>query len=209
MTLDERDFVVEEEVGAFEVKGLDLPPELKALGYTEVPPHKIILLLPEQLYELGISRSKVLATINQKRLAAYLHFRKAGWIIRDGANYGVDYLLYAGAPGTVHSKFGVMIYGDGDLLAEKGLTWRSFAGIARSVYNSKKELLVVKVVQKGENVAEEGNEPAFQVDKISKIERFLPNMKDSNPLFKNSSDKSPSTPGKDSVKETPPDKELD
>ena len=176
--------MIEKDVGAFEVKGEEIPPELKFLGYTEIPLHKIILLLPEQLFELGISRTQILDSIDHKRLAVYLSFRRLGWIVRDGANYGVDYLLYSGPPGTVHSKYGVMIYGNEDVLAEKGLTWRSFAGIARSVYNSKKELLIVKVVEK--NSGEEGGDEKgvkYRVDKAFKIERFLPNMKDSYPFF--------------------------
>src|SRR5437588_1652855 len=122
MVIREEDLVIEKDVGAFEVKGEELPPELKSLGYTEIPLHKIILLLPEQLYELGISRTQILDSINHKRLAVYLSFRRLGWIIRDGANYGVDYLLYSGPPGTVHSKYGVMIYSEEEVITEKGLT---------------------------------------------------------------------------------------
>ena len=43
------------------------------------------------------------------RVAAALHLRRAGWILQDGAVFGVDFMLYGGVPGTVHSTWAALV----------------------------------------------------------------------------------------------------
>lgn len=132
----------------------ELPEFLKPLGYVQVPKSHIIPLLAEQAHQLGLITQ---SCVTAERFIVYRHFTDLGWIIRDGATYGVDYLLYSGPPGQVHSQYAVLI-GNGQVLK-----WRHFAGIARTVYNAKKELLVVRT-------------DGQVIQSIHKVDRFLPEM---------------------------------
>lgn len=135
-----------------------VPQILKDLGYTEVPKSHIIPLLPEQAHHQGLLKDPSLIPIG--RQIVYKYFTERGWIIRDGATYGVDYLLYAGPPGQVHSKYGVLI---NNTTTGETLKWRHFAGIARTVYNAKKELLVVRCDNSS-------------VQSVLKVDRFQPEL---------------------------------
>ena len=141
------------------VRGEECPEVLAQIGYTEIPKSHIIPLLPEQAHHLAFL-PQIPQQVPIERQIAFKHFTALGWILRDGATYGVDYLLYGGPPGKVHSQYGVLVSN-----VEKGevLKWRYLAGIARTVYNAKKELLIVRTNQ-------------TQVLCIYKVDRFLPEL---------------------------------
>jgi hypothetical protein len=46
------------------------------------------------------------------RWTTYQHFRRLGFIVRDGLNYGVDFMLYREPPGVAHALYGVLILDD-------------------------------------------------------------------------------------------------
>jgi tRNA intron endonuclease, catalytic C-terminal domain len=56
--------------------------------------------------------------------------------IKNGSKYGVDFLVYSGEPGKVHSSFGV-------LLAENSLDWRFIISACRVMDQVKKSLFII------------------------------------------------------------------
>ena len=79
------------------------------------------------------------------------------WTVKEGAKYGVDYLLYQGEPGKVHSSFGVIIdyntgCSDDSRSPEKGkvnrsdkniLDWRFITSACRVMDQVNKKLVIV------------------------------------------------------------------
>ena len=51
------------------------------------------------------------------RLASFVHFRKAGWLLKSGLQYGSDFVLYRNVPSLVHSDHCVVIQPSSDALA--------------------------------------------------------------------------------------------
>ncbi|XP_027333830.1 tRNA-splicing endonuclease subunit Sen2-1-like [Abrus precatorius] len=45
---------------------------------------------------------------------AYSHLRMKNWVVRSGAQYGVDFIVYRHHPARVHSEYGVLVLCDGD-----------------------------------------------------------------------------------------------
>ncbi|KRY89649.1 Beta-lactamase-like protein 2 [Trichinella pseudospiralis] len=80
------------------------------------------------------------------RFAVYLHFRRRGWIVKPGLNYGVDYgkkvfeivtrfllstVVYPDAPSNVHSQFMVIIVPHWNGFQELPMTWRDAVSASR------------------------------------------------------------------------------
>ncbi|KRZ06587.1 Beta-lactamase-like protein 2, partial [Trichinella zimbabwensis] len=65
------------------------------------------------------------------RFAVYLHFRRRGWIVKPGLNYGVDYVVYPDAPNNVHSQFMVIIVPHWNGFHELPMTWRDAVSASR------------------------------------------------------------------------------
>ncbi|MCI50046.1 tRNA-splicing endonuclease subunit Sen2-1-like, partial [Trifolium medium] len=40
---------------------------------------------------------------------AYSHLRMKNWVVRSGAQYGVDFIVYRHHPARVHSEYGVLV----------------------------------------------------------------------------------------------------
>lgn len=45
---------------------------------------------------------------------AYSHLRLKNWVVRPGAQYGVDFVVYRHHPALVHSEYGVLVLSGGD-----------------------------------------------------------------------------------------------
>lgn len=67
------------------------------------------------------------------RYQVYTDFRKAGWVVRSGLNYGVDFVLYRASPDEEHARFAVLV-----LEAQEALSWRRLLGTNRSCVGAKK-----------------------------------------------------------------------
>ncbi|KHJ40193.1 tRNA intron endonuclease, catalytic protein [Trichuris suis] len=76
--------------------------------------------------------------------AVYFHFRSKNWIIAQGTNYGVDYVLYPDLPSVVHSSYLVVIRPN---LIRKGrcpLIFRNLACYSRLATTISKVTLVTQ-----------------------------------------------------------------
>ena len=53
--------------------------------------------------------------------SAYHHYRRKGWVVRPGAKFGVDYLLYKDGPESYHSSYAVIVQENVPTASEAGL----------------------------------------------------------------------------------------
>ncbi|KRZ26529.1 Beta-lactamase-like protein 2, partial [Trichinella pseudospiralis] len=108
------------------------------------PSSLVVLFLEEALYLVVISGCLSLMTSGEFfshciasaadfvfRFAVYLHFRRRGWIVKPGLNYGVDYVVYPDAPSNVHSQFMVIIVPHWNGFQELPMTWRDAVSASR------------------------------------------------------------------------------
>ena len=69
-----------------------------------------------------------------ERLQCYTHFRQMKFIVKNGLNFGVDYVLYADQVRLCHSSYGVLINPD--------YTYKQLYRAQRSLHQSRKKLIV-------------------------------------------------------------------
>ncbi|KAK7336603.1 hypothetical protein VNO77_17149 [Canavalia gladiata] len=82
---------------------------------------------------------------------AYSHLRMKNWVVRSGAQYGVDFIVYRHHPARVHSEYGVLVLSDGD---DKDLNgrlrvWSDIHCTTRLLGSVAKILLVIYVNKNG------------------------------------------------------------
>lgn len=82
---------------------------------------------------------------------AYSHLRMKNWVVRSGAQYGVDFIVYRYHPARVHSEYGVLVLFDGDDKAVNGRlrVWSDVHGTTRLLGSVAKTLLVLYVNKNG------------------------------------------------------------
>ncbi|KAK9918764.1 hypothetical protein WJX75_006707 [Coccomyxa subellipsoidea] len=71
------------------------------------------------------------------------HFRSKGWVVRPGAQYGVDYVLYSKHPADVHSSYCLL-----SLMGRKNpsfLSWNDIEAANRNSTQNGKQLLLLYV----------------------------------------------------------------
>lgn len=85
------------------------------------------------------------------RYAAYHHFRSKGWVVRSGARFATDYLLYKDGPPFYHATFSVIVrsvWADTlETVPDHRLqSWASLSGLIRVNSNASKALLQCHVI---------------------------------------------------------------
>ncbi|KAK7396273.1 hypothetical protein VNO78_17158 [Psophocarpus tetragonolobus] len=101
---------------------------------------------------------------------AYSHLRLKNWVVRSGAQYGVDFVVYRHHPGRVHSEYGVLVLSDED---DKDLNgrlevWSDFHCTTRLLGSVAKFLLVLYVNKNGN-----GNESPLCLSNYTVEERTI------------------------------------
>uniref|UniRef100_L7M449 tRNA-intron lyase n=1 Tax=Rhipicephalus pulchellus TaxID=72859 RepID=L7M449_RHIPC len=85
------------------------------------------------------------------RYAVYHHFRSKGWVVRSGAKFAADYLLYKDGPPFYHATFSVIVrsvWAD-NLETEPDhrlQSWPSLSGLIRVNGNASKSVLLCHVI---------------------------------------------------------------
>ncbi|CAN7999064.1 unnamed protein product [Ixodes hexagonus] len=85
------------------------------------------------------------------RYATYHHFRSKGWVVRTGAKYAADYLLYKDGPPYYHATFSVLVRQAWcetlEEIEDRRLrSWASLAGLVRLNTSSAKAVLLSYVI---------------------------------------------------------------
>lgn len=85
------------------------------------------------------------------RYATYHHFRSKGWVVRAGAKYAADYLLYKDGPPFYHATFSVVVRrACSETLEEDDdhrlRSWTSLASLVRINANAAKTVLLCYVL---------------------------------------------------------------
>ncbi|KAF7830156.1 tRNA-splicing endonuclease subunit Sen2-1 [Senna tora] len=80
---------------------------------------------------------------------AYSHLRSKNWVVRPGAQYGVDYVVYRHHPALVHSEYGVLVLsGEDDKDCNGRLReWSDFHCTTRLLGSVAKTLLVLYIMK--------------------------------------------------------------
>ncbi|CAL8471496.1 g11038 [Coccomyxa elongata] len=106
----------------------------------------------------------------------FCHFRSKGWVVRPGAQYGVDYVLYSQHPAEVHSSYCLL-----SLMGRKEpsfLCWNDIEAANRTTSQVGKQLLLLYVDQQ---TAVDWTTPAclssFTVEERL-VKRWTPGLKD-------------------------------
>lgn len=79
---------------------------------------------------------------------AYSHLRLKNWVVRPGAQYGVDFVVYRHHPALVHSEYGVVVLSGGDDDDDCNVRlreWSDFHCTTRLLGSVAKTLLVLYV----------------------------------------------------------------
>lgn len=108
------------------------------------PSHTIFLSSVEAMYLHSIDKlpsplpSQTIQAVHQnpRRYSVYKQLRDNGWIVREGVQYGGDFLVYKGAPSDSHAPYVVLI------LPEHGLPWCIVAGLIRAASSARKQLVI-------------------------------------------------------------------
>ncbi|KAJ0391945.1 hypothetical protein P43SY_011135 [Pythium insidiosum] len=80
----------------------------------------------------------------RSHLVAALHFRRLGWRVRSGLNYGAHFVLYRGDSDVVHSEYIVYVHSDGVL------QWPIVQSLTRLAEDVKKTVLLCQVEDVGD-----------------------------------------------------------
>jgi tRNA-intron lyase len=117
-----------------------------------------VLSLPEAYYALTVDRLLPLRTAMHSSLQAvwedfaaasssfvshyivYHHFRRLGWLLRSGLNYGAQFVLYRGDPDTFHSEY-IVYVSSGDATSQ----WHALQARTRVAEDVKKTVLLCEV----------------------------------------------------------------
>ncbi|KAI9106846.1 hypothetical protein K1719_022374 [Acacia pycnantha] len=81
----------------------------------------------------------------------YSHLRLKNWVVRPGAQYGVDFVVYRHHPALVHSEYGVLVLSGGDDNDCNGRLreWSDFHCTTRLLGSVAKSLLVLYISKNG------------------------------------------------------------
>ncbi|XP_047338362.1 tRNA-splicing endonuclease subunit Sen2-2-like [Impatiens glandulifera] len=81
----------------------------------------------------------------------YSHLRDRNWVVRSGAQYGVDYVAYRHHPSMVHSEYAVLVlYEKEDCFARRLRVWSDYECAIRLCGSVAKTLLAIHVNSKEE-----------------------------------------------------------
>ncbi|CAI8607763.1 unnamed protein product [Vicia faba] len=83
---------------------------------------------------------------------AYSHLRMKNWVVRSGAQYGVDFIVYRHHPARVHSEYGVLVRSqdnDDDDVNGRLRVWSDVQCTTRLLGSVAKTLLVLYVNKNG------------------------------------------------------------
>ena len=89
-----------------------------------------------RVFRLSLSSS---ATFTQM-FVTYQHFRRRGWTLQPGLNYGAHYVLYRGSAAAFHSEYVVYVQRDGE-----APSWNSMQSLTRIAADVKKTVLLCTV----------------------------------------------------------------
>jgi tRNA-splicing endonuclease subunit Sen2 len=78
---------------------------------------------------------------------AYFHLRSKNWVVRSGAQYGVDFIVYRHHPARVHSEYGVLVlsHDNDDDLNGRLRVWSDVHCSTRLLGSVAKTLLVLYI----------------------------------------------------------------
>lgn len=79
-------------------------------------------------------------TMFEKRYTVYAHMRRKGYVVKNGIQFGTDYLLYRGSPDEFHAEYCCLVV-DGEL------DWRKIKTVARLAQDVRKRLVVCDIDQ--------------------------------------------------------------
>ena len=79
--------------------------------------------------------------------AVYHHFRAKGWVVKPGAHFGADFMLYKDGPPFYHAAYSVKVVMTPQLEHESSdeLSWQDLAGLNRMTESASKELILAQV----------------------------------------------------------------
>ena len=97
------------------------------------------------------------------RYAAYHHFRAKNWIVRNGAKFGNDFLLYKDGPPFYHASYSVRVQTGKSAVAD--LTWAEMAALNRVTESAAKDLMIAEVWQ-NEHKIKEGSSVKEYLDNV-------------------------------------------
>ncbi|XP_057437665.1 tRNA-splicing endonuclease subunit Sen2-1 [Lotus japonicus] len=82
---------------------------------------------------------------------AYSHLRMKNWVVKSGAQYGVDFVVYRHHPARIHSEYGILVLSDEDKKDLNGRlgVWSDAHCITRLLGSVAKILLVMYVNKNG------------------------------------------------------------
>ncbi|CAL5186029.1 unnamed protein product [Lathyrus oleraceus] len=82
---------------------------------------------------------------------AYSHLRMKNWVVRSGAQYGVDFIVYRHHPARVHSEYGVLVlsHDNHDDLHGRLRVWSDVHCTTRLLGSVAKTLLLLHVNRNG------------------------------------------------------------
>ncbi len=75
---------------------------------------------------------------------AYHHFRAKGWVVKDGTQFGSDFLLYKHGPPFYHASYCVLAETPSRVNPS---SWRDLVGLNRVAESTGKELLIARVTR--------------------------------------------------------------
>ncbi|EXB98580.1 tRNA-splicing endonuclease subunit Sen2-2 [Morus notabilis] len=105
---------------------------------------------------------------------AYSHLRAKNWVVMSGVRYGVDFVAYRHHPALVHSEFAVLVFSEGDGVANERLrVWSDIHCTTRLCSGVVKTLLVLEINKNGHDVDSPSCVEEYNVIEYT-ITRWLP-----------------------------------
>ncbi|GAQ82956.1 tRNA intron endonuclease [Klebsormidium nitens] len=104
---------------------------------------------------------------------AYHHFRCSGWVVKNGVQFGADWVLYRGHPGEIHSEYCVIVAAEG--LPPRLDTWVDLHSETRLCRQVVKGLIQVNLIQDRGTASADPTEhlASFSIEEIQ-IKRWQP-----------------------------------
>ncbi|EPS57289.1 hypothetical protein M569_17530, partial [Genlisea aurea] len=122
-------------------------------------------LTDEELWEHAVAADLSL------RFEGYAYLRAKNWVVRDGSQYGVDFVAYRHHPSLVHSEFAVLVLpssSSGDRLR----SWSDFHCTVRLCGSVAKTLLMVCVGRR-RDTGDGGGVPPWSLERYRIEERVV------------------------------------
>ncbi|ERN15021.1 hypothetical protein AMTR_s00032p00237240 [Amborella trichopoda] len=130
-----------------------------------------VSLTSEELWKYMISKKKLFPRLYK----AYSHLRSKNWVVRQGSQYGTDFVAYRHHPALVHSEYAVLVLSekDQDQGPSRLRVWSDWHSIVRVCGSIAKTLLVLDVDISGADESSPSCLERFCVSEY-KIARWVP-----------------------------------